>query len=294
MIELTTTEQALLLAGSFLFFTILESVIPLLRMRYKRIRHAGINLFFILTSIIVSIPFAFFAVHSSNWMTEHEFGLLNIFNLPTWLYVIAGFLMLDFLSSYLAHYVQHKIKWMWKFHLVHHTDNWVDTSTANRHHPGEIIISMIFLIAAIFVTGAPAWLVLLHQIVSTTFSQFTHANISLPSKIDKAISYIFISPNMHKVHHHHTQPLTDTNYGNIFSIWDRLFKTFATSDVENLKYGIDTHPHEDEHNHMGKLFVMPFEQYRSPTTSGDGSPLDFQVPAKPSIKIIKTRIPSRV
>lgn len=69
MVELTTTEQALLLAGSFLFFTVLENVIPLLRMKYKRIRHTGINLFFILTSVVVSLPFAFLAVHSSApWM----------------------------------------------------------------------------------------------------------------------------------------------------------------------------------------------------------------------------------
>ena len=181
MIELTTTQQALLLAGSFLFFTVLEGIIPLLRTKYKRFRHTGINLFFIVTSIIVSLPFAFLAVHSSKWVTEHQFGLLNVANLPGWLYIILGMMMLDFLTSYLPHFIQHKIKWMWKFHLVHHTDTWVDTSTANRHHPGETVISMLFLIAAIFITGAPAWLVILQQFIAAAFSQFTHANISLPT-----------------------------------------------------------------------------------------------------------------
>jgi sterol desaturase/sphingolipid hydroxylase (fatty acid hydroxylase superfamily) len=292
MVELTTTEQALVLAASFLFFTLLEGIIPLLQVKYKRIRHTGINLFFIVTSIIVSLPFAFLAVHSSKWVIACQFGVLNILKLPGWLYVISGLLMLDLLTSYLPHFIQHKIKWMWKFHLVHHTDNWVDTSTANRHHPGETVISMLFLIAAIFITGAPAWLVILHQFIAAAFSQFTHANISLPQKLDNAISRIFISPNMHKVHHHHTQPLTDTNYGNIFSIWDRLFKTFAKPDVANLKYGIDTYPLQEEHDNMGKLLVIPFEEYRPPTTAPDQNMQDAQ--RRQVIKIMKTPIPSQV
>ena len=290
MVELTTTEQALLLAGTFLFFTVLESVIPLLRVKYKRIRHTGINLFFILTSVIVSIPFAFLAVYCSKWVMQHEVGLLNLVQLPAWLYIFGGLALLDFLTSYLPHFIQHKVRWMWKFHLVHHTDTWVDTSTANRHHPGETVISMLFLIGAIFIVGAPAWLVILHQFIAAAFSQFTHANISLPRKLDKAISWVFVSPNMHKVHHHHTQPLTDTNYGNIFSVWDRLFKTFAKSDVANLKYGIDTHPHEEEHNNMGNLLIIPFQEYRPPTTApNDGAPLRSQ-----TIRIMKSPIPSQV
>ena len=205
MFELTTTEQALLLAGSFLLFTVLESIIPLLRIKYKKVRHTGINLFFILTSIVVSLPFAFIAVHASNWTQEQSFGLLNLVYLPDWIYVLAGLMLLDFLTNYLPHYVQHKVKWMWKFHLVHHTDTWVDASTANRHHPGETFISMLFLIAAIFITGAAPWLIILQQFIAAAFSQFTHANILLNSKLDHIISLFFILPNMYKVHHHHSQ-----------------------------------------------------------------------------------------
>ena len=291
MVELTTTEQALLLAGSFLFFTLLEGVIPLLQMKYRRIRHTGINLFFIITSVIVSLPFAFLAVHSSKLVMALQIGVLNMVTLPGWLYFLAGILMLDFLASYLPHLVQHKVKWMWKFHLVHHTDNWVDTSTANRHHPGETVISMLFLLAAIFIVGAPAWLVILHQFIAVAFSQFTHANISLPSKVDDLISWVFISPNMHKVHHHHTQPLTDTNYGNIFSIWDRLLKTFAKSDISTLKYGIDTHPDHHEHDNMGKLLVIPFEEYRPPTTQRISG---VHPPARGDVQMNQSRIPWQV
>jgi len=71
---------------------------------------------------------------------------------------------------------------------------------------------------------------------------------------------------MHKVHHHFTQPLTDTNYGNIFAVWDRLFGTFAeVNDVRYLKYGIDTHMDPDENQHLGNLLTIPFQEYRPPT-----------------------------
>jgi hypothetical protein len=79
------------------------------------------------------------------------------------------------------------------------------------------------------------------------------------------LAWLIVSPNMHKVHHHHRRPLTDTNYGNIFSCWDRLFGTFAlVKDTGSLLYGIDTHPAEEEHNRMGALLGMPFRPYRLP------------------------------
>lgn len=295
LFNLTMWQEALLLTGSFLFFSLLETIIPLLKFDYKRIRHAGINLFFILTTLIVSFPIALLAVQISQWATTHHFGALNLVALPSWLYIVTGLMMLDFFGGYLPHYVQHKVRWMWRFHLIHHTDTNVDTSTANRHHPGESIISMLFLLPAVFLTGAPTWLVILYQLFATAFAQFTHANILLPSWIDNAISWLFISPNMHKVHHHYTQPLTDTNYGNIFSIWDRLLKTFAKSDAADLKYGIDTHQ-EEEHDSMLKLLLLPFAEYRPPVNTSDQIQKhdEERVNKGAAIKIIKTPIPSQV
>jgi sterol desaturase/sphingolipid hydroxylase (fatty acid hydroxylase superfamily) len=112
--------------------------------------------------------------------------------------------------------------------------------------------------------GAPMWLVVLYQSLSVLASQFNHANLGLPAWLDRGLSWVIVSPNMHKVHHHLAQPLTDTNYGNIFSVWDRLFGTFATAAPEQLRYGVDTHPAPEESNHLGRLLRLPFEPYRSP------------------------------
>jgi sterol desaturase/sphingolipid hydroxylase (fatty acid hydroxylase superfamily) len=158
---------------------------------------------------------------------------------------------------------------MWRFHLVHHTDTHVDTTSANRHHPGESVFRFAFTALAILVVGAPFWLVMLYQALSAALSQFNHANIQLPIGLDRAISWVIVSPDMHKVHHHYMLPHTDTNFGNIFAIWDRLFGTFSTINRSELIYGIDTHLDKDEHSNIGNLLKIPFQTYRAPTNTKD-------------------------
>lgn len=266
--SISPLTRSLILAGGLVFFWVLEGIVPLFRLRYQKVRHAGLNLFFTFTTVVVNFAFAFLIVKASAWAVDQQLGLLYLVKLPLWLFILAGLMIMDLISAYWIHYIQHQVKWMWKFHLVHHTDTWVDTTTANRHHPGESVFRAAFTLLAVMITGAPLWLVFLYQSLSAAFSQFNHANISFPRRLDNMLSWFIVSPNMHKVHHHDTQPLTDTNYGNIFSVWDRLFGTFAyVKDVNTLHYGIDTHPLEEEHNNMGNLLRMPFQEYRAPAGS---------------------------
>jgi sterol desaturase/sphingolipid hydroxylase (fatty acid hydroxylase superfamily) len=88
----------------------------------------------------------------------------------------------------------------------------------------------------------------------------------IPKWLDNVISWVIVSPDMHKVHHHYVLPYTDSNYGNIFSIWDRLFGTYMTLDRDKLVYGIDTHYTPEEHSKMNNLLTIPFKEYRNPTT----------------------------
>ena len=273
--HISPLARTLILAGGLVFFWMLESVVPLFKMNFLRYRHAGLNLVFTVTTILVNFLFAFFIVKVSDWAVANNFGILYLVNLPLWLFILIGLMILDLVSAYWIHYIQHKVKWMWKFHLVHHTDTWVDTTTANRHHPGESVFRATFTLLAVFISGAPVWLMLLYQTLSAALSQFNHANISLPKKVDAVLSWFIVSPNMHKVHHHYTQPLTDTNYGNIFSIWDRLFGTFVhVKDMNELKYGIDTHMSEEENNNVSNLLQIPFQEYRAPIGSkfGEANP----------------------
>lgn len=264
-----SSHRSLLLVGGITFFWMIENAYPLFHFSYHKIRHAGINIVFTLTTILVNFSLAFLLVQSSQWATTSHFGVLIwIPDWPLWSRFLIGLLLLDFIGAWLIHWIQHKVKWMWKFHIIHHTDTHVDTTTANRHHPGESVFRFVFTILATLVAGAPMWLVFAYQSLSVLLSQFNHANIQLPEKLDRIVSLLIVTPNMHHVHHHYRQPYTDTNYGNIFSIWDRLFGTYIQLDQSRLIYGIDTHLDEKENSNVGNLMRIPFQKYRHRTTNG--------------------------
>jgi sterol desaturase/sphingolipid hydroxylase (fatty acid hydroxylase superfamily) len=190
----------------------------------------------------------------------NNFGVLQWLDMPLWATAIVGLLLLDFGGAYLAHWTEHRVPVLWKFHLIHHTDQHLDTTSANRHHPGESVIRFVFTTAAVIVFGAPIWLVFLYQSMSVVLSQFNHANITVPKWIDKPLGLVFVTPDMHRVHHHYRLPYTDTNFGNIFSIWDRLFGTYSQVDNRKLVYGVDTHMDLDDHQSIGRMLRIPFER----------------------------------
>lgn len=259
-----SSHRSLILVGGITVFWLIENTFPLFQMKYKKWNHAGINFFFTFTTIIVNFVLAFILIKTAYWTTQNHFGILNwLPEIPIWLYTIIGLLLLDLIGAYLAHFTQHKVKVLWRFHLIHHTDTWIDTTTANRHHPGESVIRFIFTAFGVLLVGSPMWMVFLYQSLSVVASQFNHANISMPEKLDTVLSYFIVSPNMHKVHHHYVLPYTDSNYGNIFSVWDRLFGTFTTLPKENLIYGVDTHMLPDENNRLKNLLNIPFQKYKS-------------------------------
>lgn len=260
--------RSLILAGGILLFWILEGTIPLSRAAYRRFRHAGINLVFTLTTLAVNLGFAFLIVRSAFWVDANAWGILHVVELPLWARVLGGVLLLDLVGAWLVHFVEHKTRWMWRFHLIHHTDTHVDVTTALRHHPGESVFRALFTVSAVFIAGTPIGTVMLYQSLSALFSQFNHANIRLPRRLDRTLSWVIVTPDMHKVHHHWKQPQTDSNYGNIFAIWDRVFGTYDATAVSNIRYGIDTHMDPDENDRLGNLFTIPFQAYREPGSDG--------------------------
>jgi len=260
-----TAHRTALLVGGIAFFWIIESFAPLFNFKYKKASHAGTNIFFTITTILVNFPLAFLLVKSSDWAIANNFGIINwLPAMPLWVYTIVGLTALDLIGAYFVHWVEHKVKWMWMFHLIHHSDTNVDTTSANRHHPGESVFRLVFTTLAIIITGAPMWMVFMYQSISVVLSQFNHANIGLPKALDKLISYVIVTPDMHHVHHHYTQPYTDSNYGNIFSIWDRVFNTYMDLERSQIKYGIDTYMDSSENEHIGPLLKIPFGEYREP------------------------------
>ena len=205
---------------------------------------------------------AFILVKTSDYVTSHKIGLLHVLDLPIWAFMIIGILLMDLIGAWFIHWLEHKVKWMWKFHLIHHTDQQIDTTSANRHHPGESVFRFVFTTLAVILIGAPMWMVFMYQTMSVVLTQFNHSNIQMPKWLDNALGILFCTPNIHRIHHHYRQPYTDTNYGNIFSIWDRIFGTYVMIDNSKLVYGVDTHMDAKEVTNITTILKMPFMPYR--------------------------------
>ena len=223
---------------------LLELAVPLVRDSYAKWRHAGRNLVFLSTSLIINVLFGLATLGIFRWVQSEEVGLLHLIDWNPWVELLIAVLALDFVAQWIAHYMLHKVPWMWNFHLVHHSDTMVDATTGTRHHPGDYFIREIFSLVAVILFGMPLAFYLFYRIATVFFTYFSHANITLPTWIDKPLSLVFITPNMHKFHHHWEMPWTDTNFGNIFSFWDRLFGTLTYDDPRKVRYGVDVLPDE--------------------------------------------------
>lgn len=259
-------HRSIILVGGITFFWFLEGFFPMVKFNYKKWKHAIPNFFFTFTTIVINFIFAFLLLNVSDWTSHAEFGFLHwLPTLPLWMDVLLGVLLLDLIGAYLPHFVEHKIKPLWMIHLVHHSDPQVDTTTANRHHPLESLVRFIFTLIGVGFLGTSIGIIMLYQALSVVSTQFNHANIKIPKRLDRWISYLVVSPDMHKIHHHYRLPYTDTNFGNIFSVWDRLFGTFSYMDRSKVIYGVDVFPDEKKNTQIGSLLRQPFEKYQRPS-----------------------------
>ena len=264
-LEQHPVQRLLILVGGLLFFWMMESAIPLLEQQYKKnkTRHAAVNFAFTVMHLVIQTGIAIVIVLLADWCQRQQFGLVHWAGAGVWGTLVISFFVYDLFIGWMAHFVLHQTFVLWRFHTVHHADNSVDATTGLRHHPVESMIRGVFFLLATIVAGAPVYALMIYQTILVFFTAFTHANISLPRKLDKALSWFFVSPNMHKVHHHWVQPYTDSNYGAVLSIWDRLFGTFRELEPSQLKYGLDRHyPNEHDENFL-LLLKKPFGRMKS-------------------------------
>ena len=204
-------------------------------------------------------------VAAVEYTSKNQFGILQMIELPVVLYIIVGLALMDLIGAWSIHFLEHKVRWMWRFHIIHHSDTHVDVTSGLRHHPGENILRLAFTTLAVLVVGPAFGLVMLYQTISAFFAHLSHANIQMPKTMDRLLSFIFVTPHFHKVHHHYVQPYTDTNYGNIFSFWDHIFGTAVyEKKIDSLVYGLDTHMNEEDHSSLKGLLMIPFQPYREP------------------------------
>lgn len=254
--------QLFMFSGLFLLCWNIENLIGLTT-NYKKWKHATINSKFIISGIPVQFTLGIIIAKTVQWNGLHHFGIVNHvpFKNPIVLLIIT-FLILDF-GEFIYHVIMHKVKRLWMFHLVHHSDRIVDVSTTLREHPAESFIRISFTLVWIFISGVTIWPLLIRQLIQLGSNLFAHMNFRIPEKIDNIVGLVFITPNLHHVHHHYKQPYTDCNYGDVLSIWDRLFGTFCRLPSNEVIFGVDVFMDTSENTSYGSLLKIPFGKYRN-------------------------------
>ena len=167
------------------------------------------------------------------------------------------------LFTYLAHLTMHKIPPLWRVHSVHHSDPFLDVSTTFRQHPLEGIWRFLWIIVPVWILGLPASGVVAYRVLSAGNGVLEHANIGLWQPFDRALSLFWTTPNMHKIHHSRLAKQTDSNYGNILSLFDRGFHTFTpTEQALSVTYGLENSDTKRAKSLVG-LLTLPFARPRT-------------------------------
>ncbi len=224
-------------------------------------KHTRINAMFIFTALTIQLSLTTFVLQIAHWGSVHQFGLVYLIphHANPWVFFISSFIMLDFFE-YCYHVVMHKVKLFWKFHLVHHSDHDFDVSTTVREHPVETFIRVCFSMLWVFISGASLGTLIIRQTFQTVSNLMAHSKVSFPSEIQKIYGLLFITPDLHRVHHHYVRPQTDSNYGDVLSIWDRIFGTYREMDGDDIIYGIDTHFEGMPEKKFLAILKIPFKK----------------------------------
>lgn len=214
----------------------------------------------ILNSLVLRLFFPAAAVGTALYASEANIGLFNIYDVPWWVAAVVAFLVLDF-AVWLEHLASHKIPLLWRIHRMHHADTDFDVTTALRFHPLEILLSMVWKAGIVIALGAPVAIVLLFEIVLNGMAMFNHSNVKLPLGFDRWLRTLFVTPDMHRVHHSIVRGETDSNYGFNFSFWDRIFKTYTAQPKaghEAMKIGLEYY-RDNKPSNIVWLLTLPFK-----------------------------------
>jgi sterol desaturase/sphingolipid hydroxylase (fatty acid hydroxylase superfamily) len=197
-----------------------------------------------LDTAIVRLLFPAAAVGAALDAEAQGWGLLNgALDWPWWAGLALSVAVLDF-AIWFQHLMFHKVPILWRLHRVHHADRDVDVSTGFRFHPIEIALSMLIKIGVVYALGAPALAVVLFEVLLNGCAMFNHANIRLPAAVERAVRWVLITPDLHRIHHSVHRVEHDTNYGFSVSWWDRLFGTFTAEPRdghEGMLLGLSDH-----------------------------------------------------
>ena len=235
---------------------LIETAVPFFAARRDRDRRSA-NLAFtglgFLTNWALASTAAVFA------LSLRPAGLLSLTAWSPTVRVVLGVVLLDFSVGYLSHRTLHMSSLLWRFHRIHHCDDFVDVTTTYRTHPVESVWRFVFSVVPVWLVGIPAQAVLIQRLLQSAFGIIEHSNIRLPRAVDRVLSVVLVTPNLHKVHHSRLLAETNSNYANVITLWDRLLGTFTPSErAYTVVYGLDD-ADPAQLGSFSALLTMPFE-----------------------------------
>ena len=229
MTFLTDHESSIRL-GVFIGVLAVMAILEVIAPRKKRVAaRAGrwlTNLgLIVIDTLALRFLMPLFAMGMAAIASDKGWGLLNMIDAPVWLEITLAVIVLDMLI-YWQHVASHHIPLIWALHQVHHADRDIDATTGIRFHPLEILLSMGYKLICVMLLGPAVVAVFIFEVLLNACAMFNHANVKLPTALDRLIRLVLVTPDMHRVHHSVIPAETNSNYGFSLSIWDRVFGSY--------------------------------------------------------------------
>src|SRR5262245_47343219 len=241
---------------------LIETAVPMFMAKPWRHPRRTANLGLTALSFVSNWILASVAAFAAVWLRPT--GLLAGLGWPMWIQVLGGIVVLDFSVGYLSHRTMHMWSPMWRFHQIHHSADFVDVTTTYRTHPVETVWRFVFAIVPVWILGLPAQAVVIQRLLQATNGVIEHANIRLWAPLDRVLSLVWVTPNVHKIHHSRQISETNSNYANLLTLYDRLLGTYTpAARAEKVVYGLNEAERLAAAAFPG-LLTLPFERDPAP------------------------------
>ena len=243
-------------AAGGLTLWLLEGVFPFFSGRKSRGRHAALNLSIAGINLLILLPGGIFMALVLE-QSKTIWPGIRALELPFFLQAAFIIILID-LWMYIWHRLNHEIDFLWRFHSIHHSDPSLDVTTAWRFHYVEIVFSELIRLPVFILIGADILDLLTYSTFMTPIIEFHHSNVAIPSSADRFMRVIIPTPLMHRIHHSVIRSEHDSNYGSMFSLWDRLFGSFRLkTDIKSMAIGLNNES-TPEQQHFAALLIRPF------------------------------------
>jgi sterol desaturase/sphingolipid hydroxylase (fatty acid hydroxylase superfamily) len=252
-----------IILGIMAIGALLETVVPMFAAKAWKGDRRGANL--ALTAVVFLFNWLLTSIAALVALTLSlkPAGVTASLGLPFWAQIVSSVVILDFSAGYVSHRGLHMVPALWRVHRIHHSDPFVDVTTTYRTHPVETLWRFLFVLVPVWTLGIPAQAVLIQRLLQAGNGILEHANVRLWAPLDRLLSQFWVTPNVHKIHHSRARAETNSNYGNVLSLYDRLLGTFTPAErAHSVVYGLD----DADPRRLGSftgLLAMPLHEPRS-------------------------------